>query len=36
MLAINNPALLGALNDYRFEQTQTARNMTLPVRGRTS
>jgi 5-(carboxyamino)imidazole ribonucleotide mutase len=33
MLATNNPTLLGALNDYRFDQTQTARNMTLPVRG---
>jgi 5-(carboxyamino)imidazole ribonucleotide mutase len=31
MLALVNPALRGALDDYRFDQTQTARNMTLPI-----
>jgi 5-(carboxyamino)imidazole ribonucleotide mutase len=32
MLANNDAALRVALDEFRFDQTQTARNMTLPVR----
>lgn len=31
MLALHDPALRVALDEYRFDQTQTARNMTLPI-----
>jgi 5-(carboxyamino)imidazole ribonucleotide mutase len=33
MLAVNNPDLRMELDAYRVDQTQTARNMTLPVTG---
>jgi 5-(carboxyamino)imidazole ribonucleotide mutase len=36
MLAVNNPALRTALDAYRAEQTQTARNMALPITGSAS
>jgi 5-(carboxyamino)imidazole ribonucleotide mutase len=36
MLAVNNPALRTALDEYRAEQTQTARNMALPITGSAS
>ncbi len=33
MLAVNNPDLRMELDAYRVDQTQTARNMALPVTG---
>lgn len=33
MLAVSNPDLRMELNAYRIDQTQTARNMVLPVTG---
>jgi len=33
MLAVTNPDLRMELDAYRMDQTQTARNMTLPVKG---
>ena len=36
MLAVNNPELRTALDVYRADQTQTARNMALPITGSAS
>lgn len=36
MLAVNNPELRTALDAYRAEQTQAARNMALPITGSAS